>query len=202
MAAAIAAGVGGGAAGFFGSLYGASQAKKEAKKQRRFIMDMRATAYQTTMADMKAAGLNPILAYKTGPTPIGSAAAGVTPDFGQAMASGVNSAVRAAKVGKERAGISEKTKLTKAQERTEQRKANLVEFQSQIEGRKHSARAVTNNILANTRETTAKSRLLEAEIPRAEAIKDVDESKAGQFINQGAEIIRRATGATIGRGRR
>lgn len=184
--------VGGIIGGIGGSVLGSLSSQKQAKDQRRFIERMRATAYQATMADMRAAGLNPILAYKTGPTPIGSAAMGMTPDFGQAIASGVTSAARAAKVGLERKQIRATTAKTK-------REALRTEFQARIEAEKFNARAITGNILANTRETTAKAQLLEAQIPRAETIKHLDESKAGQFINIGATGVARATGAALGR---
>ena len=52
------------------SAFGASQqnklAKKAAQTQMDFQRSMFSSRYQITMADMKAAGLNPILAYKQG----------------------------------------------------------------------------------------------------------------------------------------
>lgn len=177
-----------------GSITTAVEGDKQARKQRRFIERMRSTAYQATMEDMRQAGLNPILAYKTGPTPIGSAAQGITPDFGQALASGVNSAVKAFKAPAEK-------KLTKAQTAKARRDALKSEFSGRIEADRFNAKigdAQVANINANTRQTNATATLTEAEIPRAEAIKNMDESKEGQFFIQGQTVIQRATGALRG----
>ncbi len=181
-----------GAAGAFaGSAISAGASYAESKKQRKFIKKMRATAYQATMKDMRAAGLNPILAYKTGPTPIGSAAAGLTPDFGQAMASGVNAATRAKTGVKERELLGQK-KLTEVQR-------GLREvYTARIEGEKYNAdigRETVRKLASEVDLNSARAILLQAEIPRAEAIKRMDESATGQYLNQATTGIRRATGA-------
>lgn len=61
MLHSVASAVGSSAASFLADRY---STRENFDLQRRF----RQTAYQDTMADMKAAGLNPILAYKTGAT--------------------------------------------------------------------------------------------------------------------------------------
>lgn len=65
-----------GAAGLAGSLIQNAANAKLAKKQMDFQERMRKTQYQTSMKDMRKAGLNPILAYKTGGagTPSGTSA--------------------------------------------------------------------------------------------------------------------------------
>jgi len=75
---------------------------QEAATNRQFQYDMSSTAYQRAMADMKTAGLNPILAANLGgaSTPGGAAASiGGTGSFGNAgapMQAGISSAGQAA----------------------------------------------------------------------------------------------------------
>jgi hypothetical protein len=69
-----------------GNLIGGSFANKRAKQQRSWQEYMSNTAYQRAMADMRKAGLNPILAGKLGGASTPSGAMAQTPDFGGATA--------------------------------------------------------------------------------------------------------------------
>ena len=73
-------------AGLIGSAISAARARKEAAKQRAWAEDMYGRRYQMTMNDMRMAGLNPILAYKTGVGSVPSGARADVPDFGKGMA--------------------------------------------------------------------------------------------------------------------
>lgn len=60
----------------YGSDWGANLASiNQARINRQWQLNMASTAYQRTMADMKAAGLNPLLAAGNGPTPSGGGSA-------------------------------------------------------------------------------------------------------------------------------
>lgn len=78
------------------SAYGAKQqnraAQRAAQAQMDFQREMRATRYQTTMADMKAAGLNPILAYQQGGGPVPSGSSYTPVNIGGAAATGLSQA--------------------------------------------------------------------------------------------------------------
>lgn len=82
----------GAGASLVGGMLANKGAKENAQKQMDFQERMSSTAYQRSMADMRAAGLNPILAYKTGgaSTPSGASAPVMdvaTPAVNSALAS-------------------------------------------------------------------------------------------------------------------
>ena len=74
--------------GILGGVGSAIFSAAQGKQQRDFVKKQRRTAYQDTMFDMRAAGLNPILAYKTGPTTGGQASLVSSPDFAGGAAQG------------------------------------------------------------------------------------------------------------------
>jgi len=171
MAAAGLVGIG---AGFGASELSKKAAKRAASRQRKFVRKMAETAYQRTMADMRAAGLNPILAYQRGPTPTGAVSVAHTPDYARAIAEG--GATGAA--------------VTQASSAKAQRRAQVQLMAGQIEVARTQSqlnRALTTepdyrNALRRREalKTEFEGRIIATELPAASAKEVFDRSEAGQ----------------------
>lgn len=130
------------ALGFLGSAISAGVNSLEARRSRNFQEDMRATQYQVAMADMRQAGLNPMLAGQVGGSTTSSAAqARVAIGGGE----GVKDVLGAKKVRLEKEVLA--AQATKAQQDTRVGVAQqmLVQGQEREQIMKNSMRQLEND---------------------------------------------------------
>ncbi len=111
------ASLGGSALGFAGQKSSNKQNLAEAQRNRDFEERMSNTGYQRAMADMKKAGLNPILAYKSGPasTPKGSTGTVQSATAGLKLGEAVTSALQVANLRETNRQIGAQTEKTKTE---------------------------------------------------------------------------------------
>ena len=112
----------GAGASLLGSRSSARQSQRNAREQMAFQANQSATGYQRAIADMKKAGLNPMLAAKLGPAPAMSGAMGSVPDYGSSITSGMNSGANVASSSAQVAKTQAETKRVQLETRIKELK--------------------------------------------------------------------------------
>lgn len=148
--------------------------RSEARKNRQFQMGMSSSAYQRSVRDLKAAGLNPMLAYSQGgaSTTSGDSASMDAPD----VSGGINSAIQLSMVRKNLEAIDAGIEKTKQETST-------AETQAELNRAVKGVQEKTANLVGhNARTAKANATILEKSIPAAENEKRAEETWFGKHV--------------------
>lgn len=167
-----------------GALGSSLDAQDQFDKTMSFQKHMSNTAYQRAMADMRAAGLNPMLAYMHGgaSTPSGSAPNIVNP--APSIAAGISSAVQYEKMGSEIAQTQAQTELTQEQAQTQQTQRDAL-VAEQVRNKAQAAQAASAADL-----NRVESELKKHDLPEAKNRSDIAKTPQGSGMTYLDRIIK------------
>jgi hypothetical protein len=180
----------------------------QAQKQMDFQEEMRATQYQTTVADLKAAGLNPMLAYTQGGagTPVGAQAQmeDVMGKTGQSAKEGALAYqqyenMKVQNFATEQQGENQAAQALLAKDQAAKTRMETVSELLKQAGFKLSGeqvQALINQLNASARQSSATAAYTEATQPEAKAIGDAYRDEKGDKISgQLMKQIEKLTGS-------
>jgi len=191
------------------SLLGGSSANsanaEQAQLNRDFQADQSSTAYQRAVADMKAAGLNPMLAYGQGGA---STASGSTATMSDVVSPAVSSAMQASRLNADLQNIRQQNENLKANERkivadtvsttwaNAKMKADIANStaatQSQINLNKTLQMQAVSQAAAATasaKQMATNTKLSEANLPKAQNLGEFSKTKVGNFLDAVGKVI-------------
>lgn len=176
------------AAGLIGGLFQNSAQQASANKQMDFQKEMDSTRYQRGMADMKAAGLNPILAYSQGGAGSPSGAQANVTNVGAAavegLQKGVSSAGQANLMREQLENLSADTRLKLAQGSSAVEQAKLANANSAVV--LGTMPAVVQKAIWDSGISGANYSVLGPKVDRADIEKDYLGTEVGKILATGA----------------